>query len=262
MFWTPPDGRAVAHRGRAHASAGRLLRALRVSAARGRGLRGARILDALPQQRHRLPARARARATSRPRPRGCGARRRRRRAVRQQRRRIADGARARRARLRRRLGRRRRPSRRRRVHDAGDRPVGGRRTRSVLGRSPSSTCTTPPTAGGRGPSRARTTRRGSTRYRAAERARVARIDAHAHGATRRRGARARGALRALERGTDDVAALRRRAVHLEYMTIYRTLADPAYLDPRSIPTTGRSARCSRFPTRSTRTTGGAGWRGR
>ena len=62
---------AVAHRGRAHASARRLLRALRVPAARGGGLRGARVRDALPQQRHRLPARARARATSPPPSSGC-----------------------------------------------------------------------------------------------------------------------------------------------------------------------------------------------
>ena len=84
---------------------------------------------------------------------------------------------ARRARHRRRLDRHGRPSGRGRVHAAGDRPVGRRRGRPVLDRCPSSTCTTPTTAGGRGPSRARTTRRGWRAYRAAQVARVARIDA-------------------------------------------------------------------------------------
>ena len=41
---------------------------------------------------------------------------------------------------------------------------------------------------------------------------------------------ARAGLRSVERGTDDWRSLRKRAVHLDYFTIYRTLANPAYLD--------------------------------
>lgn len=68
-----------------------------------------------------------------------------------------------------------------------------------------------------------------TRYRAAQRERVARIDARAReqlDASRE----ARAGLRDTERGTDEWRRLRKRAVHLEYFTIYRTLANPAYLD--------------------------------
>ena len=65
-------------------------------------------------------------------------------------------------------------------------------------------------------------------------ARVARIDARARGAARRRGA---GTARVAggRAGRPRLAPLRKRAVHLEYMTIYRTLADPAYLDPTIDP---------------------------
>ena len=42
-------------------------------------------------------------------------------------------------------------------------------------------------------------------------------------------------LEALERGSGDWNRLRRRAVHARYLTIYRTLADPAYLDPAIDP---------------------------
>ncbi len=35
---------------------------------------------------------------------------------------------------------------------------------------------------------------------------------------------------AVERGTDEWRRLRKRAVHLDYFTIYRTLANPTYLD--------------------------------
>ncbi len=67
------------------------------------------------------------------------------------------------------------------------------------------------------------------RYRAAQEARVARLDARAH-AQLDDAERARHGLRDVESGTRDWQRLRKRAVHLEYMTIYRTLADPAYLD--------------------------------
>ncbi len=72
------------------------------------------------------------------------------------------------------------------------------------------------------------------RYRAAQQARVARIDARAR-AQLDDAARARHGLPEVERGGRDWQRLRKRAVHLEYMTIYRTLADPAYLDPTIDP---------------------------
>jgi alpha-beta hydrolase superfamily lysophospholipase len=67
-------------------------------------------------------------------------------------------------------------------------------------------------------------------YRAAQHARVARLDAYAR-ASLEESAVARRQLDGVERGTERWRRLRKRAVHLEYMTIYRTLADPAYLDP-------------------------------
>jgi alpha-beta hydrolase superfamily lysophospholipase len=63
---------------------------------------------------------------------------------------------------------------------------------------------------------------------------VARLDARA-GAQLEEGAQARERLRDCERGSDAWRHWRKRAVHLEYMTIYRTLADPAYLDPTIDP---------------------------
>ena len=72
------------------------------------------------------------------------------------------------------------------------------------------------------------------RYREAQRARVARIDAVARRALEERaeaGRRARDA----DRGSAEWNRLRRRAVHARYLTIYRTLADPAYLDPSIDP---------------------------
>jgi pimeloyl-ACP methyl ester carboxylesterase len=72
------------------------------------------------------------------------------------------------------------------------------------------------------------------RYRAAQAERVARIDRHAR-AQLADAADARASLRDVARGSERWRALRKRAVHLEYMTIYRTLADPAYLDPSIDP---------------------------
>jgi alpha-beta hydrolase superfamily lysophospholipase len=67
------------------------------------------------------------------------------------------------------------------------------------------------------------------RYRAAQRERVARIDARARDQLEvARAARSR--LRDVGRGSDEWRQLRKRAVHLEYFTVYRTLANPAYLD--------------------------------
>jgi alpha-beta hydrolase superfamily lysophospholipase len=71
-------------------------------------------------------------------------------------------------------------------------------------------------------------------YRDAQRARVARLDAHAR-TSLDDAQQARAALTSVERGSAEWRRLRKRAVHLEYMTIYRTLADPAYLDPTIDP---------------------------
>jgi pimeloyl-ACP methyl ester carboxylesterase len=73
-----------------------------------------------------------------------------------------------------------------------------------------------------------------TGYRSAQRARVARIDAAATAALDERAA-AGAEARALERGSPAWNEVRRRAVHARYLTIYRTLADPAYLDPAIDP---------------------------
>jgi alpha-beta hydrolase superfamily lysophospholipase len=69
------------------------------------------------------------------------------------------------------------------------------------------------------------------RYRAAQVERVARIDAIAK-ASIAEAAEAGGRLRGLDKSVDTVAwrEQRRRAVFTKYLTIYRTLADPAYLD--------------------------------
>jgi alpha-beta hydrolase superfamily lysophospholipase len=68
-------------------------------------------------------------------------------------------------------------------------------------------------------------------YRAAQIARVARIDAIAK-ASIADAADAGGRLRGVDKTSETVTwrELRRRAVFTKYMTIYRTLADPAYLD--------------------------------
>jgi alpha-beta hydrolase superfamily lysophospholipase len=73
-----------------------------------------------------------------------------------------------------------------------------------------------------------------SRYRAAQRDRVARIDAVAEEAVALR-AEARSALGGVEPGTASWSALRRRSVAARYLTVYRTLADPAYLDPSIDP---------------------------
>jgi alpha-beta hydrolase superfamily lysophospholipase len=69
------------------------------------------------------------------------------------------------------------------------------------------------------------------RYRAAQVARVARIDAIARGSIEEADDAA-GRLRGVDRSADPATyrELRRRAVFTKYLTIYRTLADPAYLD--------------------------------
>jgi alpha-beta hydrolase superfamily lysophospholipase len=67
------------------------------------------------------------------------------------------------------------------------------------------------------------------RYRAAQRARVARIDAIATNSLDARSS-ARGQLDSLDRGSSAWIDTRRRAIFARYLTIYRTLADPAYLD--------------------------------
>jgi hypothetical protein len=67
------------------------------------------------------------------------------------------------------------------------------------------------------------------RYRAAQRNRVARIDERANAAV---AARAEGsaAAKTAKRGSRAWLDARRRAVFFEYLRVYRTLADPAYLD--------------------------------
>jgi len=73
-------------------------------------------------------------------------------------------------------------------------------------------------------------------YRAAQRDRVARIDAIAHAAIETAN-RARERAQALDRTAEPAEwrYWRQRAVTTRYLTIYRTLADPAYLDPSIDP---------------------------
>jgi pimeloyl-ACP methyl ester carboxylesterase len=72
------------------------------------------------------------------------------------------------------------------------------------------------------------------RYREGQRARVARLDAIAAAALDERASFGEQA-RQVEKGSRQWNDLRRRAVHARYLTIYRTLADPAYLDPSIEP---------------------------
>jgi pimeloyl-ACP methyl ester carboxylesterase len=67
------------------------------------------------------------------------------------------------------------------------------------------------------------------RYREAQTARMARLDARAEALLAARSA-ARNATATLVRGSPEWNQVRRRAVHARYLTIHRTLADPAYLD--------------------------------
>jgi pimeloyl-ACP methyl ester carboxylesterase len=66
-------------------------------------------------------------------------------------------------------------------------------------------------------------------YRQAQRARVARIDEVANAALAEAEA-AGGRARSVGRAAPEWNGLRRRAVHARWITTYRTLADPAYLD--------------------------------
>jgi pimeloyl-ACP methyl ester carboxylesterase len=72
------------------------------------------------------------------------------------------------------------------------------------------------------------------RYRAGQDARMARIDERALALEAAR-ADAREEARGLPRGSADWSQARRRAVHARYLTIHRTLADPAHLDPTIDP---------------------------
>ena len=67
------------------------------------------------------------------------------------------------------------------------------------------------------------------RYRAAQDARMARLDARAEALVAARN-EARNEAAGLERGSAAWNQVRRRASHARYLTIHRTLADPAYLD--------------------------------
>lgn len=71
-------------------------------------------------------------------------------------------------------------------------------------------------------------------YREAQTARIARIDAIAKDAIAAAD-EARTRSRDLEKGSDAWRDARRRGLHTPYLTIYRTLANPVYLDPTIDP---------------------------
>jgi alpha-beta hydrolase superfamily lysophospholipase len=73
-----------------------------------------------------------------------------------------------------------------------------------------------------------------TGYRAAQRARVERIDAFARTALADR-AEARARLDGLDASSIEWSAARRQSVLARQLVVYRTLADPAYLDPAIDP---------------------------
>jgi len=68
------------------------------------------------------------------------------------------------------------------------------------------------------------------RYRAGQDARMGRIDERALALEAAR-AEGRRDASSLARGSDEWNRARRRAIHARYLTIHRTLADPAHLDP-------------------------------
>ena len=193
------------------------------------------------------------------------ARRRGGRAARQQRRRFAHGAQPGapaapdgRATARRRVRRAGRPPGRGRVHAAGHRPVGHRRGRSVLGRPVARHVRPRQRLAARGPSRRATTAAGSTGYRGAQRDRVARIDAVARRPRSTTGPRPAPSVDGREpgRGAEPASAAGRSTPATS--PIYRTLADPAYLDLSIDPDDRALGTCSPSPTRSTPTTATAG----
>ena len=88
---------------------------------------------------------------------------------------------------------------------------------------------------------------------------MARIDAIAAAlAEAEDGGRARAGGRPASRPAGATGA---PAVRARYLIIYRTLADPAYLDLSIDPDDRPSAACSPSPTPSTRTTAAGGWPG-
>ena len=120
----------------------------------------------------------------------------------------------------------------------------------VLGRSPSSTCTTPTTAGGRGPSRRSYDREWLARYRAAQRG-----ARRSHRRDRHRGARAtsrrhaRAARRARPRGELGgwIDAAPARGVHARTSPSTARWPTRPTSTCRSTPTTARSASLFAFP---------------